>query len=391
MRYPYLTMLFVLLAAAISSVVAFNYLTDAFGIYGADSAEKLSRIDQFYHMRSSKPLILLNKKPQKLIIGSSRTARLVPSMSGYNDYYNAAIPGATLREIQDLIEFAHYNNPLDTLIIGLDFEAYLSTSADYKLGFNTDLVNARNAVSRTAHTVAAHKRTLFSSVSLEASLDARQSKPSATRPSYLPDGSWFRNQKSNIGPFGFSLVSKQKVETFKTYQESALNLTNLSATLEFCYSNTINCQIFITPVHLFHLELFEAAQLLERWRDWHWQIVRINEGLASEHNATPVNIWAFNAFRPAVTEPIRKPDTLDSPWFSDNLHFRPKFGDVMMRAMLSGVVPEGVTRLTATNTDLYLQNVNTLWGEYRERDKKVIQRLKKGLGIQDNSHALNFQ
>lgn len=364
-----------------AGVIGLTYSVDPFGLYGERTENSLSRIDQFYHMRSSKPLTLRSRRTQALIVGSSRTARLSPDSEQLSSFYNAAIPGATPSEMRELLEYSHFLNPLKTVVIGWDFEAFLSLTPPFREGFNRELLNARNPVSVLMNSVSAHKRTLFSFTAVQQSIRALNGETSPKRPSYLPDGSWHRNSIDSIGPFGFALLSKEKVETFRSSETHRIDASEIRKTLAFCYSERIDCRIFATPVHLFHFELFYTAKLITPWRQWHKELVKQNAELARAYDSQPFPIWGFNAVRAAVSEPIAPASSLATPWYTDNLHFRPKFGAVILRTVLDEEITPEAVRLTQENVDDYLGSVLEAQKAYVKSDNRKVRRLKRSLGI----------
>lgn len=382
MNTPYLTIFFFTLLIAVSLTAATTSQIDPFGIYQDASVESMSRIDQFYHTRSTKPLILKNTKARNLIIGSSRSARLSPANVDLEDTYNASIPGATPTELREILEYAHFEQPLESAIIGWDFEAFLSHTPQIREGFNSTLLNSRNTVTNTLYTLIAHKRTLLSFVALEESHKALNPLISETKPTFAPDGSWQRNQPKNIGPFGFVLISKEKIETFEREKPLTLDTGEVAKTISFCQENNIKCQILITPFHLFHIEILRKAELISVWKQWHSELVTVNAQVAKAFQRQPIPVWGFNAITPAVNEPIATANDLITPWFADNFHFRPKFGDLMLRNMTGNPAErlQGVL-LTADNVEAYLDQVLELQAAYIKKDKKVVNRLKKNLKL----------
>lgn len=380
MNNHYLTALFLTLSVMVIGTVAVTTRVDPFGIYGDDTEAALSRIDQFFHMRSTKALIIKNKKPSKLIIGSSRSARLSPPASEQNAYYNGAIPGATPAEIRQMLEYAHYVRPLDTAIIGWDFEAFLPLLPEFRSGFNNDLLDANNPITHSLYSLIAHKRTAFSFIAMMESYKAHTAVDTPTKPSYMTDGSWHRNQPTHIGPFGFSMLSKEKLALFSNDDPMPLVTREIERTFRLCHDNDIQCQFLATPVHLFHFEIFRKAGLLGQWKQWHRKLVNINTRIAQEKNRNPLPIWAFNAYVPAVNEPIKVATDLVTPWFSDNLHFRPRFGDVML-ADITGTgstQPAGIL-LTPDNVEDYIDTTISLQRSYIKADRRRVGLLKKNL------------
>ncbi|MFT4518482.1 MAG: hypothetical protein ACI9JM_000863 [Halioglobus sp.] len=380
MTKHYLTSLLLTLSVMVIATLCWTTSVDPFGIYGNDSDAALSRIDQFYHTRSTKPLIVQQKMPSNLIVGSSRTARLSPSSAKQNTFYNAAIPGATPAEIRQILEYAHFNHPLDSAIIGWDFEAFLPLLPEFRSGFNNDLMDAHNLFSLALYSAIAHKRTAFSFIAMMESYKANTAIDNPNKPTYRADGSWHRNQPNNIGPFAFNIISKEKLELFAHDEPLPLQVKEIERTIRFCHDNNIQCQILATPVHLFHFEIFRKTGLMAQWKQWHRRLVSINARVAQVVGREPFPVWAFNAFSPAVNEPIRVAKELETPWFTDNLHFRPRFGDVMLNDMTSpSTEPSAGLLLTPDNVEAYLDGTLALQRDYLNSDKRAVNSIKRNL------------
>lgn len=383
MKNFYLRVLAVTLSLAIGGTAAFTYVTDAFGIYGDVTETSLSRVDQFYYMRKSKPLIILNKQPQNLIAGSSRAARLNPMNSGLNNYYNASIPGATPTEIRKLIEFSHAQKPLQSVLIGWDFESFLSLTPPFRDGFNSKLITATNPIDLAVQTTVSHMRTLVSFTAILENVKASTAENPEPSTSYFPDGSWHRNLTSQQVESGVLEISKQKTKEFRDVIEHRIDTTEIHSTLELCYRKKINCQVFATPVHLVHFEIFSRFRLVGLWRKWHWEIVKINQKLARKYNQKPITFWGFNATIPAVNSMISNPASLEEPWYEDNLHFHPRFGNIILQATLFGRANKGATQLTPSNLNSYLNEVARLQKKYISRDAAMVKSLRRSLNIME--------
>jgi hypothetical protein len=81
-----------------------------------------------------------------------------------------------------------------------------------------------------------------------------------------------------------------------------------------------------------------------------------------------------------VNEPIKVATDLVTPWFSDNLHFRPRFGDVML-ADITGAgstQPAGIL-LTPDNVEDYIDTTILLQRSYIKADRRRVSLLKKNL------------
>ncbi len=107
------------------TVALFNYRVDPYGIYHYKErmTDRLSRIDQFLHLRLTKPWHIVQTKPTAVVVGTSRSATVHPQHPTWpqSGSYNLSIPGLTVYEMLRFIEHAQANGPLSKLMIGLGF------------------------------------------------------------------------------------------------------------------------------------------------------------------------------------------------------------------------------------------------------------------------------
>ena len=129
-------------------VALFNYRVDPYAIYHFRTAngDSLSRIDQFFHLRVTKPWLVVQTKPTAVIVGTSRSATVHPQHPDWPQQrsYNLSVPGLTIYEMLRFIEHAQANGPLEKLMIGLDFEAFIQPEPRFKSGFEESRL-ARNS------------------------------------------------------------------------------------------------------------------------------------------------------------------------------------------------------------------------------------------------------
>jgi hypothetical protein len=379
MKVNYTATFFIFFSLLVITTAAFNYAVDPLGLYRPVSTQTLSRIDQFLHMRTSKPLKVSQLEPANIIIGSSRSGRIEAQHALWTEAsYNLSLPGATPYEILQLAKYSHRIRPIEQLIIGLDFNAFLSGLPKYRQGFNEELIT-QTPPSYWVYQLEAHRQTLISSKAINISIKARE-KTQAVNISYLPDGSWHSKGSLFSGAPGFKLVSSRLMETHPNGSGQDIKLEDFIALVNFCYQNTISCSFLITPVHLFHLEIFEAMDLLDKWREWHDTIVQINVDLASEYQTEPYPIWGFNTSHNIIDEPIRASSQAKDNWFKDSIHFRPLFGAMMLDEIITGNPHYGV-RLEQQSIANYLQQVDLLRDNFQKKNTEWIEKLKKRLHI----------
>ena len=123
----------------ISGIVSFNYFVDPLGLFHFRDADvaTLNRIELFDRMRLQKPLHVNRVKPDRVIIGSSRSGTLQPPRQDRQvlNAYNFSMPGLTIYELNRSVKHAHANRPLTRLTIGLDYDALVSPKPGYRPGF----------------------------------------------------------------------------------------------------------------------------------------------------------------------------------------------------------------------------------------------------------------
>ena len=99
--------------ALCGAVALFNYIVDPYSIYHFESADtdRLSRVEQFYQMRISKPWQVTQIKPNAIVIGTSRSGGIHPRHPSWSrqQSFNFSVPGMTPYELLRFIEHAQAN------------------------------------------------------------------------------------------------------------------------------------------------------------------------------------------------------------------------------------------------------------------------------------------
>ena len=86
MRGAYLLLVSILLAVAVLAVASYLWVVNPYGLYGERPAPSTAYGgDLFWYIRLHKPFALDQVKPELLIIGSSRAARLSPAIWAGSD------------------------------------------------------------------------------------------------------------------------------------------------------------------------------------------------------------------------------------------------------------------------------------------------------------------
>lgn len=379
--------IFAALTLAVCAAVAlFNYRVDPYAVYRFDHADQqsLGRIDQFYHLRLTKPWLVAQVKPVAVIAGTSRSATLHPRHPTWPEggSYNLAIPGQTIYELRRFIEHAHAVGPLQKLMIGLDFEAFIQPEPQVKSGFEeARLARHANDLSTAAYYWRALndiRDTLLSIDGLTHSLAAITGTAKVGR-LYYKDGTWESTNTFFTGQGGYIFFGKENVLALRTQQlDLDANLEILADILRFAHQQKIETRLFITPEHIFVIDLWMRLGYSELWSEFHQGLIAVNNSVAQEMGAKPFLLFGFNRMQGVVNEPIRRARKAEQSLFTDGSHFRPVLGAQIM----TGVWTEGSaigTRLDDGTVGNYLSEIERLRIEFESENAKVTAMLRRAI------------
>jgi len=347
-------------------VAIFNYLVDPYVVYGFKQADadRLSRIEQIYQMRITKPWYITQLSADQIVLGTSTSARISPSPVWPRAHsYNLSIPGLTPYEMFRFLEHANATGPIDKLFLGLDFEAFIRPEpivqpgfAERRLATGSEELHALPFEWQRVEDIA---DTLFSLPALNLSLAALTGSQDVRR-RYFVDGSWDTQSNQYVGKSGFALAGKVSIYAHRDEPADLdFNLEALAKTLRFAHENNIETRIYISPMHVFMLDLWYRVGYKKWWRDFNLRLVSVNEAVAKELGVKPFPLYGFNQVAGIVDEPIRGAANAKQATFDDVIHFRKAFGSQIMAAVwgdASGLAYE----LNPGSVDAYLENVEQL-------------------------------
>ena len=360
-------------------------MIDPYAIYHYKGAapEKISRIDQFYYMRITKPWRMRQASPKEVVIGTSRTARVSPkTVWDKKNSYNLSVPGMTMYEMSRFIEHANANEHLNKLMIGLDFEAFISPVPRVQSGFNERrLARTTDDLTRPPYVwqigVDA-AQTLLSLPSLALSLSAVFGTAKVPR-IYYGDGTWKSNATQLRARGAFVYVGKTTIfDRRNESMELDVNFEILSDTLRFAHRQGIETRLFITPEHIFMIDLWERLGFGDLWREFHRRLVAVNNTVAIEMGANPFPIFVFNAVSGVVDEPVYMAKNAGKSWFEDGAHFRKRLGDKIMEATWTDRDAFGA-RLDDHSVEAYLVDVEKMRHDFLASNAELTARLRRAI------------
>jgi hypothetical protein len=385
-RYS-LNIIFLTLALC-SAVAVFNYIVDPYAVYhfkNADS-ERLSRVEQFYRMRLSKPWQLPQIKPTAAVIGTSRTGSISPNHPSWPEQqsFNLSVPGMTPYELLRFIEHAQANGPLDKLTIGLDFDVFVSAEPHTRPGFVEARMEQQRGISESLRygwqRAKDISNTLLSIEALSLSIAAISDADEPGR-RYYHDGSWVKAKTRLTGRSGMTFVGKGRVMAFR---DKALdlekNIALLGQILSFCHQHNIDTRLFVTPEHVFLIDLWSRLGYQELWVEFHRALIAINRDIARDMGQAAFPLWGFNDLEKFVDEPIAEAGKGLQSHFVDGAHFQKSFGG----AIMDGVWDESTgigARLDRERLDLYMVKVQQLSDKFAARNQQLIAQMHAEMNL----------
>jgi hypothetical protein len=375
---------YVLSSAALAAfmtlaLIVFCFLVDPYELYPSITASRPSgQADLFYHLRLHKPYAIESRKPQHLIVGSSRSARLPPAVmaSTPEQAYNASLPGVTLREMRLMVEHAQSVRPLQSLVVGVDYYMFRSGHSDLTDHYEEDRLrkltpSLRQRLSHRFQRFEDNWSSLLSTDALLSAWNALHSRNSSQR-RYNANGTWeAATTVEKPGPRLFSMLARQKFQDFKR-EPQQLDATELKLLLDFCHSRDIAVTVLISP---FHASIMNAVSLAGGWQsylEWQRMVTRISATYAPQ-----VRVLALENSPGTVLEAIGNADR----FFQDGVHYTGAAGAEIMNCLAIG---ECAPRMRATTLEekilpAYLQALTGLMKGYKNSNAQDYLLLQKWL------------
>jgi hypothetical protein len=361
------------------AVALFNIWADPYNIYRFSSADadRMSRVDQTYTMRLSKPWQVLQHQPGAAIIGSSRSGSIAAPGEYWQgmDALNLSMAGLTLYEMQRMIEHAQNSGPLSQLFIGLEYETFISDNYKTALGFAEQRLAPTGMGLFLLQALRDFRDTTFTTSATTRSAMAIEPRKAVTT-RYFPDGSWQNNSRIWRGESGYIFMGKNMIRLLaSTPSVYADNMDTFAQVLRYCHQQKIAVTLFISPEHIFLTDLRQSIDSSARWQGFHADLASTNENIAHEEDQEPFPLWGFNHIEGIVDEPLPRGDILPEAWFRDGIHFNRELGRLLMSQMQQDGADLGYS-LTSDTTEGYLDAVEALRIQFVEIDSGDIQRYR---------------
>jgi hypothetical protein len=378
--------------ALAGAIAAFNYAVDPYVLFN------VNRVTGFNNV---KPSVATRERMMKayqagrasartIVIGSSRPdLGIDPATAAWpasaQPVYNLSLVGSGSSE--GLKYLRHYlamhpGQAPQTLVIGLDFEAFLyvpgrTAGRSAKAPVMTE-VEERLAVDAAGNpnphrAMRVLKDQALGLLSLDAMFDSIRTisgSRTASVANLEPNGHLSEaGLRDSAHADGFSLLFTQKnLDTVKQYGKPhrVLSDTPGGAIREFAAirellalarENKIDIVLVIQPAHISRLELLDRMGYWGEYERWKRELAT----LAFQAGASAkVALWDFGGYERQAREPVpaRGSGAPDMQWFWDPVHYTSKLGDAMVARIFGDGKDEGFgVRLTPENVDAQIARV----------------------------------
>ena len=169
---------------------------------------------------------------------------------------------------------------------------------------------------------------------------------------------------------------KDNVLRLRTQQlDLDANLKILADILRFAHQQKIETRLFITPEHIFVIDMWMRLGYSDLWNEFHRGLVAVNNTSAQELGVAPFPLFGFNHMQGVVDEPIRKARDAGQSLFTDGSHFRPALGEQIMTGVWTDGSDLGV-RLDTESVEQYLSEIEQIRLQFESDNAKVAAMLR---------------
>lgn len=358
-------------------VIAFTLSSDPYRLFPHLIDAKTSGTPNlFYHLRLHKPYAIERLKPQSIVVGSSRAARLGPEkLEPVNSHgYNASLPGASMEEMRRMVEHAQATTRLKHVIIGLDYYMFTpGTDKESSLLVEDRFLKPDISLWETARhyfqNVEDNWRALLSIDSLVDSVRARTSERDSVQ-LFREDGTWEIQSGSLTPAWLYSSLAKQVYQEMK-HSSREFDFTEFVALVEFLQAENIEAKLLITPMNGLLLETVNMAGAWDSYVNWQRQLVHLVSGYG-----TKISIYGLENNPALLLENVETND----PLFRDGVHLTRRASSEIFECLNTICSPElNPIKLEPSGIATYFLEMNHLRDRYLKENRKYSRKLIRWL------------
>jgi hypothetical protein len=390
------------LVVCLALVGVFNLAVDPYDVIGSPRVAGFNAFKSYArtHTRLSKTYQVARLHPGAVMLGTSRVdIGLDPENPAWPDavrpVYNFGVPGADLYQMVRNLEDAGAAGTLRLAVIGLDFEAFLITSADP--GPQPRDEEDRLLVTPDGRLNPArarqHLQDIFLSTltlaAFEDSLGTIAAQHQANSLDLTDHGSTTDGAFRQLaGTDGYNeLFTQKELDYVGRNRRAALGLADqpqespglayVRQMLDYCRDHDIDAILVIPPYHADLLEIFDTVGLWSRFEAWKADLAKLAAAYRAAEPGRQVRLWDFSGYDRYSTEdvPAQGDRRSEVEWFWEPGHFKKSLGDLMLRRVLAGDQLDIGVELTPDAIDARLAKIRADRDAYRAIHRSEMSRI----------------
>ncbi len=333
--------------------------------------------------RFRKALLLPAVRAETLIAGTSRVGMGFdvddPDIQRYlGRSFNLGISAATFDEMDAYIRYAIGNQAPRTLLIGLDFGEFFTTS--HGSSSFLDLGDSQSAsylgpLQRFGYALWS-KGTLYNMMRMTFSAHDSSLYGTYNKANWIE---WIRE----LGLHGSTLKAEEAIVAVwkqkSDWTASAGRLASLDRLLNDACNLNIKVKLFISPYHVRQLLLFDSVELWESFLSWKRKVTEIVE--QRDQASCRLMLMDFSRITSFTSESFSSVEDKQNSveWYFESSHYKPALGVKIVErlwGMESAPVDFGVELNSETIEQEILQMRNEL-KRYKEDHPEVADELRK--------------
>lgn len=380
-RYLYSLLLTLLLSLLL--VAGFNRVVNPYGIFSGPEIAALNRDkpETLTRQRMSKAYGVASRKPEAIILGTSRALALDPEHPHWAKLraYNLALTSSSIYEQWRYLQHAQAINPLQEVVIGMDYFMFNSQTGknfrEARLAVKPDGSAQRNLGGYEMNDLMAG---VLSLSALRSSLATIEQQGKVHDP--------VREKRERIISNGGhrGLFSEMERDLFQTYagtsgQRNYAEIGSYDAPgsmrriLRLAQQENIRLTLFISPSHARMWEVWRIVGLSKTLEGWKQALVEANGEEAKRAGKTPFPLWDFSGYNSVTTERLPTHNEVEQLMFGywEGSHYTEEVGTMIFDRLfgfaesVAGFPQDFGVALTSQNIEAHLLQEQRAGEQYR--------------------------
>jgi hypothetical protein len=387
-------------------VISMNYLINPYSIYTAPRLDGINNNKPllFKYLRLTKAYAVMRKKPDALILGSSRTEHGLnpehPAMLEHYNSFNLALTGASIYENLRYLQHANAVNPLKMVVLAVDFfqfNAYRPTAADFTeqrlrsdydgnprpVRLFTDILETLASVDAATASI----KTIFQQGNDDNVILARGQVMQPDK-NTLVMRSGGRHEAALFSELNYIthlyFPRPHRKNDFVTADGSINTFDYFKRILAYCHAHNIELHLLISPAHARQWQLIASVGMWDKFEQWKQEMVRYNNKVAATFGRQTFPLWDFSGYNSYTTEPV--PALGDKvnmmKWYWESSHYRTELGDRVLDKVLDYHDPDRIiaddfgVKINTENIETHLQNIRNGRADYEQKHADAVEEIK---------------